>query len=448
MKMSRLIIAAVVLAGLGGAVWWSNKQEALKEKQPDPNARHTILGVAEADMKHFELRPRSGEPIVVDRDADGVWEITKPQKMRADLGAITSMLASVSNLLAERILDENPTDIATYGLNPPVFVAEFTTNDGKVHTLNLGDTTPGGASSQYVMTSSDKRLYVASTFVKDALGKSVSDLRDKTVIAFDPDKISRVEFTIPGKPAIEFGRSGDLAWQILKPRPLRADGAQVEDILTRLRQVALNPEIDEKVATSAFATAQPLASIKITDPSGVKSIEIRKLKDEIYARSSVGTFRVNNEAGDGWAKSLDDFRAKKLFDFGFSEPNKIDVTMVQSTGTKTRSLAKNGADWSDSGKTMDSLSVQGLIDKLRDLSTSKLVESGFSKSVLDIAVESNSGKLREKVQISEAGDHFVARRENDPTLYQLEKDVVNDLRSAIDSVGPPAPAAKGGEKKK
>ncbi len=46
---------------------------------------------------------------------------------------------------------------------------------------------------------------------------------------------------------------------------------------------------------------------------------------------------------------------------------------------------------------MDSTSVQALIDKLRDLSASKFVESGFTTPQVEITVVSNDGKRTEKV---------------------------------------------------
>ena len=50
MNLGRLLIAAVVLAGLAGAVWWSNKSEAAKASKPDPKAAPKILELKDADI--------------------------------------------------------------------------------------------------------------------------------------------------------------------------------------------------------------------------------------------------------------------------------------------------------------------------------------------------------------------------------------------------------------
>ena len=68
---------------------------------------------------------------------------------------------------------------------------------------------------------------------------------------------------------------------------------------------------------------------------------------------------------------------------------------------------KAGDKWTSGGKTMDSTGVQALIDKLRDLSATKFVDSGFTTPELAITVVSNDGKRTEKVEIAAAGANFI-----------------------------------------
>ena len=53
---------------------------------------------------------------------------------------------------------------------------------------------------------------------------------------------------------------------------------------------------------------------------------------------------------------------------------------------------------------------------------------------------SNDGKKTEKVQIAAAGSNFLARRENDSSLYQLDAKAVSDLRDAANGVKEPTPS--------
>jgi hypothetical protein len=79
---------------------------------------------------------------------------------------------------------------------------------------------------------------------------------------------------------------------------------------------------------------------------------------------------------------------------------------------------------------MDASSVQMLIDKVRDLSASKFVDSGFTTPVIDLTVSSNDGKRTEKVLISKSGDNYIAKRENEPSLYQLASKPVEELQKS------------------
>jgi hypothetical protein len=132
------------------------------------------------------------------------------------------------------------------------------------------------------------------------------------------------------------------------------------------------------------------------------------------------------DLGDGLAKRVDDFRNKKLFDFGWTDPNKIEI------GKAT--FEKSGDKWMSGAKQIDPSSVQSVVDKLRDLTAAKFVDTGGGTPVLDIAVSSNNGKRVEKVSISKQGDNYFAKRENEPSIYQLDSKAVEDLQKAGNEV--------------
>jgi len=209
----------------------------------------------------------------------------------------------------------------------------------------------------------------------------------------------------------------------------------------------MDPAADAKEAAAAFAAGQKTATAKITTADGVLTFEVRKSKDEYYAKSSMldGAYKVTKEVGDGLNKSIEDFRNKKVFDFGFSDPTRIEITDAGMTKT----IEKSGENWTSGGKTMDSISVQNLIDKLRDLAATKFVDSGFTKPALEVTVTSNDGKRTEKVQFAAAGMNFLGRRENDSSLYQVDFNAVQGLREAVYGVREPAPPppTKDGKKK-
>jgi Domain of unknown function (DUF4340) len=228
---------------------------------------------------------------------------------------------------------------------------------------------------------------------------------------------------------------------------MRADGTQVEDLIRNLTdaKMDLSAADDPKKMSAAFASATPVATAKVTDESGTQELQVRKNKDDYYAKSSIvdGVYKVTSGVAQGVDKNLDAFRNKKLFDFGFSDPNKVEI----HDGPKSYFLTRSGEDWwNGSGQKLEIGAAQSLIDKLRELSAAKFVDSGFTQTVIDLSVTSNDGKRVERVSISKSGDSYIAKRENEPSLYQIDSKSMSDLqKSEEDLKAAPSPPAKNGK---
>jgi hypothetical protein len=273
--------------------------------------------------------------------------------------------------------------------------------------------------------------------------KSLNDLRDKRLLTFDQDSLARVELDSKGQD-IEFGKNNQGDWQVLKPGPYRADGLQVEELLRKLKDAKMDfsgSEDDRKKAATAFASAAPVATAKVTDKSGTEELQVRKASSgDYYAKSSVadGVWKATSDLGDGLNKKVDDFRNKKLFDFGFDDPNKIDM----HDGLKSYDFVRAGDKWFANGKEVDSVGIQSFIDKLRELSAVKFAESSFGAPSIDLGVVSKENKRTEKASFVKQGDGYLAKRDNEPTLYQLDAKTVQDLETAAAGVKPAAPPKK------
>lgn len=348
---------------------------------------------------------------------------------------------------SDRLVDSKATDLQRYGLEHPSLELDVTEKDNKSQHLLLGDDTPTG-NAVYAALPGDPRVFTIATYNKTTLDKSLNDLRDKRLLIVSPDKVSR--FEINGKHGqIEFGRdeSGHNtdAWHILQPKPMRADSYTVSGLLTKLTEARMDLGSSDKAASesdSAFAHATPVATLKVTGDSGTQQLQIRKSKDVYYAKSSAaeGAYKVSSDLGDAVDKNVDDFRDKKLFDFGYAEPSKIEI----HARSKTYSLMRGGQDWWDNGKKMDAESIQSLISNLRELSADKFVNSGFTTPEIEAIVTSADGKRAEKVLISQIGSNYIARRDNDPTLYQLPANSVDNLEKSLDKLTvAPTPSKSG-----
>ena len=65
--------------------------------------------------------------------------------------------------------------------------------------LLIGDDTPTG-SGAYAKLAGNPRVFTVASFVKTSLDKTPDDLRDKRLLTFDSDKITRVSCRPRGRP--------------------------------------------------------------------------------------------------------------------------------------------------------------------------------------------------------------------------------------------------------
>ena len=435
MKIRGLTIAALVLLVLGGVLYWSNHHTAADEStKTSADTPPSILKLDQAAITKVEIKKRDAEPVALAKVNSGDWQITEPKPFRADQSAVLGLVSALASLNSQRVVEDKAGDLKTFGLENPVLEVDLTEKDNKSQKLLLGDETPASGGI-YAMLAGDPRVFTVASWEKSSLDKTLNDLRDKRLVPVSPDKISRVEL-IRKDEDIEFGRNKE-DWQILKPRPLRADSTQVGELIRQLTDANMDLSAADNGAASALTKATPVATAKVTDESGAQELQLRKNKDAYYVKSSAvdGAYKVDSELGKALDKGLDDFRNKKLFDFGYNDPNKVEL----HNGSKSYFLIRGSGgseDWWSNGKKMDAGSVEPLVSDLRDLSVSKFVDSGFSNPTVDVVVISQDGKRVEKIQIAKSGDHYIAKRESEPALYQLDAKNVDDLLKAVDDVKP------------
>src|SRR5437879_125043 len=438
MKSKGLLTASFLLLLLTGVLWWSNKRAAKADKEPIESTTTKLVGIPEDQLQEIEIKRRSGETVRLQRN-DSKWQITAPKSLPADADAVSSMLSTLSSLSSDRSIEDKAASLEQYGLIQPAIELDITDKNKKTSKLLVGDDTPAGT-AVYAAIAGDPRVFALSSYKKSSLDKSTNDLRDKRLLTFDSDKVSSIELTAK-KQTIVFGRSKD-EWQILEPKPFRADRSQVEELLRTLRdaKMDLSASEDEKKAAAAFSSGTSLATARVTDVSGTQELQVRKSKDDYYAKSSAlaGIYKISSGTGPALDKGLDDFRNKKLLDFGFADPDKIEL----HDGSKSYFLTHSGSDWWSNGTKMDLGTVSAFVDKIRDLYANKFPETGFTAAALDLIVTSDGGKRIEKVLISKNGDNFVAMRQDEPALYELRASTVAELQKAAADLKPAPPPSK------
>ncbi|MDP9171780.1 MAG: DUF4340 domain-containing protein [Acidobacteriota bacterium] len=424
MKPNGLLAAVAVLAVLGGLVWWTGKHPSAAA--PATPAAPKILTVAEDQIEGIRLAKAAAEPIVLKKLA-GTWVIAEPKQLTADQDVVKQLTGSVAALSADRLIDEHPGSLSEFGLGLPAEEVDITLKSGAVTKVLLGGDTPSGTDT-YTKLEGKAAVYTIASSTKSNFDKSVNDLRDKRLLPFNQDKVTAISVTSKG-PAFEFGRNAQGEWQITRPRPLRADSIQVDDFVRKLKEAKMDlaaPVEPAKVGAKA-------GSVAVTDNSGTQTLEIYKPSDAketgFYAKGSAvqGTYKLAGDFGEALKdKDVDSFRNKKLFDFGFNDPSKIEIVGAAYT--------KSGDKWMGPAGQVDAPSIQSVIDKLRELSAMKFSDRPAGAQALALTVTSGDNHKVEKVVVNKSGDEYNALREGEPAVYQVDAKAFDDLQKAISGI--------------
>lgn len=373
LKPTGLATATALLAVLGGLVWWTQKHP----KTPDTlaPAAPKILAVGEDQIESIRMAKTGANPVTLKRSGEK-WEITEPKPYPADADAVRSLTGTLSTLTSDRMIDEKPASLAEFGLDRPASEIDVTVKGGKVNRILIGSDAPVG-NAAYVKLAGNPGVYALNLQTKTSLDKSVDDLRDKRLLVFNQEKVKSVAFG-----NVEFTKNSVGDWQMSKPQVYRADTQKVEDLIRKLHEAKGDPTGKDKIATVA-----------VTDDTGVHTLAVEKSMNELAEALK--------------DKTADDFRNKKLFDFGFNNPSKLEID----------------------GQNLDkSPQKQAIIDKLRDLSAAKFAPAMRGTQAMKIGV--TSGKL-EQVTINKSGDEYLAQRENDPSVYAIDAKTFDELKAAI-----------------
>jgi hypothetical protein len=309
MNFRGLSVAVVVLAALAGVLYWSGHRKAPEENAAvSATAAPMILKIDPANTTQLVIKQKGSDPVTLEKAA-GTWQITGPKPYPADQNAVAGMLSTLSALSADRLVADKGANLSPYGLAAPAVELDITGKGHPTQQLLLGDDTPAGGDT-YAALAADPKVFTVASYNKSSLNKNLNDLRDKSLITLNADKVSRVELLKKGQD-IEFDRTKD-GWQILKPKSSPAESSAVNELIRTLTSARMDLGATGNAAAE-FARATGVGTAKLTGDTGVQTLEVRKNKDDYYAKSSAaeGTYKVDSGLGQALDKKLDDFVSKK-----------------------------------------------------------------------------------------------------------------------------------------
>ncbi len=443
MRVNPLVAAVVVLALLGGAVWYT------RENPPaDQDAAPKIVDVEEDAVTRVMLRKRGEDPVELVRGADGEWAFGGDTKIPADESAIGTLVASLASLNAERLVSDAVVDWEPYDLDEPEFAVGYGLEEGGGEIL-FGRETPT-RSGVFARLRDDPRLFTVYSYNKSAFEKSVYDLRDKRLLRLEESTISEIRVDTSGR-ALRFVRE-DGAWRIAHPIEARADEFTVNDLSRAVRTAQMTEVLTEESDSREFPFARPLATVTVTDGKGSHELVVAQTGGSdpsqdatYYARSShlPGVFGVSSTLAESLDKEVSEFRDMNLFGFGYDDPARVEVRAGSDTVTVVRAADLWQLE-SDGGREVEGEAVQTLLDRLRGLTATEIrsdraadqARYGLDDPAIEASVTpAGDNEETERVRVSSPDEAPVyAARASEPATFVVERAVVENIVRSVEAI--------------
>ena len=152
-------IAVVLLIALVGLTFYlkNEKERSVIEDVTPVSEPATLFNPQDGSVSSIEIKPADGEAVKVARNVENAWVVEMPIEAEADQGLAEAAAAQVSAL---RVLSqiENDADPEIFGLKNPAFIVMLEFQNGKKHTLEVGDPTP--TNSGYYVRLDNGRIVV------------------------------------------------------------------------------------------------------------------------------------------------------------------------------------------------------------------------------------------------------------------------------------------------
>src|SRR3954471_341276 len=254
------VVLVVVAAALGGYVYYESKQEL---GGPEKKLEKVFPDVQSDKLEQVTVKSAGGDRTTLQKQGSG-WQMTQPSPLAADEAEVSGISSNLASLEVQRVVDEQPTDFKQYGLDPPRIEVAFKAAGGKQGTLQLGDKTPTG-SDLYARLPDKPRVFLVSSYLETTFNKSAFDLRDKTILKIDRDKIDRLDVESPDR-TLSFAKKG-ADWRITAPADARADFSAIEAILGRLNSTPMKaivkPDVSDAKDLKEYGLDKPAATVRV-----------------------------------------------------------------------------------------------------------------------------------------------------------------------------------------
>ena len=414
MNFRTTLIIIVLLTGIGGAYYLFFQEPSDKTTANEKPPIHQVYGVARDTVQQVEISfaDAAYQNLKLEKDRTGSWRLTSPFLADADTEKVRQMLDDILNKRVKQTLEV--TELAQYGLDTPsMTLSLWTEGDAPIATFFIGKKAINF--SVYVKEKSETHIFLIESSALDDLTKSPTDLRDRSVIKFNPETVSDIQFK--HRDAGSTSRSNtincekrDGAWQVIHPIEAKADAQEIEILLSELRSLKVSSfeadgaDINVLTQLEKSGLDDPRIQMKLTDGDNTYTVDIGSsepsengAQGRVYVKAAVyqdAIYTVDEDIYHLLNKSVFDLRDKRVIDFQRTDTIRIEIKQDKETTVCTKNFDNTWELQTPTGKIKaDAAAVDDLlfgVDSLEaaafvDNSTESLASYGLASPPIEVA---------------------------------------------------------------
>ncbi len=254
------------------------------------------------------------------------WQITKPFIAHANTEKILLLLDDLLNKKIKQNLEVS--EYKQYGLEQPTIKVELWKNPKDTSTTFLIGK-KGVNYSVYIKEQSEAHIFLIESSILDQLTIAPADIRDKSVIKFNPNSIVELQYQKPEK--LTCKKDGD-RWKMIHPLSVNADSNEISYLLSELQSYKVTTfEADgENVTTllQKYGLDEPRIELSLNDSNSTYKLaigaDVQTTTDTesadkqyvyVHAIHQDGIYTVTEKIVRLLNKTVFDLRDKRVLDF-------------------------------------------------------------------------------------------------------------------------------------
>ena len=396
-----------------------------------------LLSFAQEAVKAVSLRTDSLH-VRLERQEKGKWRITEPVEVAADSGKVSDLLRSLTQDQIQTFPDK-PASLKMVGLDPPRGEIRLTLDGGTEATLLLGEREKK-EKGVYARRSGEEQVLVLKETFLEEIPKQVADLRDRTLLALDREKVDTIELETP-KGRTVLSKAED-TWGIKEPEEASADQGMINDLLWDLTTTRVKEFVDDDAKTlKPYGLDAPPVTVRLLDPQGkpLSTLTLARASNDEGAYVRVGDSQavtlVEARLYERLNKGPFDFRLRQLLSFETWDVGKMEL----SRNGQEILLEKRKDEWELKKPKQVKAKYSAVIDLLNEIKNLKwqkviakgptdLSFYGLDKPVATFTLTKTDGKSLGTVLLGKSEEDLVyAKLQEKPDIYGIPSAFLESL---------------------